>query len=102
VSVDTVQRALDRLRSLGLLFWQRRFVRDGWRCEQTSNAYVLTPAAHNFTPNSCEPQIAAPVQVSLKKKEAQEVMLPALAVRQAAQLTLDTVRQRRMQALGLA
>ena len=61
VSVATVQRALDRLRQLGLLFWQRRLVRDeatGWRCEQTSNAYVLTPAA-------CDMQPARPVQISL-------------------------------------
>jgi hypothetical protein len=40
----TVRRALDALKALGLLLWQRRIVRDGWRVEQTSNAYVLVPA----------------------------------------------------------
>jgi hypothetical protein len=97
VSVATVQRALDRLRSLGLLFWQRRLVRDeatGWRCEQTSSAYVLTPAA-------CDLQIARPVQVSLKRKEAREVERVAAEVRQAAQAVLDAVRARRMRVLGL-
>jgi hypothetical protein len=39
----TVRRALDRLRGLGLLGWDKRLVRAGWRVEQTSNAYQLTP-----------------------------------------------------------
>jgi hypothetical protein len=45
-STRTVGRQLARLRDLGLLFWQRRLERSegAWRCEQTSNAYVLTPA----------------------------------------------------------
>lgn len=41
VSVSTVQRALDRGRELGLIWWQRRLELRAWRCEQTSNAYVL-------------------------------------------------------------
>ena len=56
VSEATVHRAIDRLHALGLLFWQRRLVRDettGWRTEQASNAYVLTPSA-------CDLQIARP------------------------------------------
>ncbi len=40
----TVRRALDALRGLGLLVWQRRIVREGWRTAQTSNAYLLVPA----------------------------------------------------------
>lgn len=40
----TVRDALRSLRSLGLLNWVRRLVRDGSRVEQTSNAYVLTPS----------------------------------------------------------
>lgn len=39
----TVRRALVRLRTLGLVSWQMRLVRAGWRVEQTSNAYELTP-----------------------------------------------------------
>jgi hypothetical protein len=98
VSEDTVQRALERLRRLGLLSWQRRLVRDaasGWRCEQTSSAYVLTPAA-------CDPQIAGAVQVHLKKKEAHEVERVGPEARQAAMEALAAVAARRMRTLGLA
>lgn len=42
--VRTVQRATDAMRDLGLLRWQRRLVRNGWRAEQTSNAYELLTA----------------------------------------------------------
>lgn len=44
VSVSTVERALREARALGLVGWQRRIVRAGWRAEQTTNAYVLDPA----------------------------------------------------------
>lgn len=37
----TVRRALAVMRGLGLVFWQMRLVRAGWRAEQTSNAYGL-------------------------------------------------------------
>lgn len=40
----TVRRGLDALRALGLVMWQRRIVRAGWRTSQTSNAYLLVPA----------------------------------------------------------
>jgi hypothetical protein len=101
VSEDTVHRQLDRMRALGLLFWQRRLVRDeatGWRCEQTSNAYVLLPSA-------CDPQIAGPVQLVLKKKEQKdriEAEQVAPEVRQAALEGLAAIARRRMRALGLA
>jgi hypothetical protein len=39
----TVQRATDAMRDLGLIRWQRRLVRAGWRTEQTTNAYELVP-----------------------------------------------------------
>jgi hypothetical protein len=40
----TVRRALDALKTLGLVRWINRLVRDGWRDAQTSNAYLLAPA----------------------------------------------------------
>jgi DNA-binding transcriptional MocR family regulator len=43
LSERTVRRALRALADAGLLTWQRRLVRDGWRCRQTSNAYCLVP-----------------------------------------------------------
>lgn len=90
VSEDTVQRALERMRSLGLLFWRRRLRRDsgtGWRCEQTSNAYVLSPSA-------CDPQIAGAVQFSLKKKEGIEQVPADPTERQAAEAALKAARDR--------
>lgn len=43
---STVTRALDLLRSFRLITWERRITRNGWRVEQTSNAYCLTCEAH--------------------------------------------------------
>jgi hypothetical protein len=37
----TVRRAISRLRDLGLLDWQLRLIRAGWRVEQTSSQYRL-------------------------------------------------------------
>lgn len=98
VSEDTVQRALERLRGLGLLLWQRRLRRDaatGWRCEQTSSSYVLTPAA-------CDPQIAAPVQIGLIKKASNKAERARPEAQMAAQQALEAVRMRRMRQLRLA
>jgi hypothetical protein len=44
-STRTVGRATARMRDLGLLRWERRLVRCGWRAEQTSNSYQLMPTA---------------------------------------------------------
>jgi hypothetical protein len=98
VHVATVQRALDRLRELGLLSWQRRLVRCGWRTEQTSNSYVLTPAA---TLPACDLQIARPVNVSLKKKGRIEAERGAPEVRESALTALATIAARRLRALRL-
>jgi hypothetical protein len=48
--VRTVARALDSLRRVGVLSWQRRIIRAGQRAAQTSSAYVLRPEASNPTP----------------------------------------------------
>ena len=44
-SARTVGRATATMRDLGLLRWDQRLIRSGWRTEQTSNAYELVPAA---------------------------------------------------------
>jgi Helix-turn-helix domain len=44
-SQRTVRRAITTMRRLGLLLWQTRLVRTGWRAEQTSNAYLLLTTA---------------------------------------------------------
>ena len=45
----TARRATAQLRDLGLLRWERRLVRAGWRAEQTSNQYELIPTASDGT-----------------------------------------------------
>lgn len=91
VSEATVQRALDRLRDLGLLSWQRRLIRNQWRAEQTSNSYILTPAA---AAPACDLQIARAVKVDSKKKDGIEQGRAAPEVRQATQGTLAAIAAR--------
>src|SRR3954453_11905338 len=43
LSDRTVRRALRALADAGLLTWQRRLTRDGWRCRQGSHGYCLVP-----------------------------------------------------------
>lgn len=65
VEVSAVKRGLERLRLCGFLDWTRRLVRSaatGWRCEQTTNAYVLRVPA-------CEVHFARPVPLIRFKKE---------------------------------
>src|SRR4051794_11328376 len=50
LSERTVRRALRALADVGLLTWQRRLARDGWRCRQTSNAYCLVPEGPALPP----------------------------------------------------
>ena len=49
-SSRTVRRATATMAALGLLRWQTRLVRAGWRTEQTSNAYELVPNANQPVP----------------------------------------------------
>jgi predicted DNA-binding transcriptional regulator YafY len=58
----TVRRALDRLRTLGLVSWHQRIDRAGWRVVQTSNAYLLMPTAQ---PNPAPVLAAQKVKSSL-------------------------------------
>ena len=99
---STVRRGLDRLRGLGLLSWCRRLRRDagtGWRCEQTSNAYWLTPSSSAVP---CDVQMARAVRDIRVKKDGIEQVTVAPEVRHAARAVLAAIAQRRMAALGLA
>lgn len=53
-SSKTAERAVAAAEACGLLRWQRRIVRNGWRAEQTSNAYEL------LVPGDPAPQPVAP------------------------------------------
>ena len=55
VGESTVERALADARGLGLVDWDRRIVRTGWRAEQTSNAYVLLLGAGEGGPPTPPP-----------------------------------------------
>ena len=52
-SARTVRRACASMLTLGLLSWQRRLVRDGWRAAQTSNAYCLLLGARTLPGPTC-------------------------------------------------
>jgi AraC-like DNA-binding protein len=70
-SSRTVRRVLRALADLGLLTWQRRLVRAGWRTEQTSNAYALCLADAPPAPPRCGGQAGRGTQIE-EKKEARE------------------------------
>jgi DNA-binding transcriptional MocR family regulator len=56
-SESTAERACAKLKDLGLLRWTQRLIRNGWRAEQTSNAYELVPTAELPVP-ACDRQTA--------------------------------------------
>ena len=55
IGESTVEQALADARALGLLDWDRRIVRNGWRTEQTTNAYVLLVPAEEGGPPPAPP-----------------------------------------------
>lgn len=95
----TVRRALDRLKTLGLLMWQQRIVRSGWRVAQTSNAYLLTLCSN--------PAVSTGGQSGrgTGKRESISLQQPVIEVtaekRKAARDGLAATAAARMQALGL-
>jgi hypothetical protein len=62
VSLSTVWRAKRRLEGLGLLRWQRRLTRAGWRVEQTSCAYELVPDGRPITLRPSLTRAAGPLR----------------------------------------
>jgi hypothetical protein len=82
-SESSVERALSAARALGLLDWDRRIVRNGWRAEQTSNAYVL------LVPVETGPPPAPPAPFKSLKLES----CFTVTVMVAAQAVMDPVAQ---------
>jgi hypothetical protein len=97
----TVRRALDALKALGLVIWQRRIVREGWAVRQVSNAYLLVPIKAQVAPifravrtggqtgrqtlqlDISSVQQAVPEVSERERREAREVMAQRQAVIQA-------------------
>jgi hypothetical protein len=86
-SARTVRRALDALKAVGLVMWQRRIVRAGWRAAQTSNAYCLSPAAVANPPAIRAPRCDGHTgrqRVNLVLSHVQQATPAAIAAAQAA------------------
>jgi len=79
----TVRRATACLKALGLLRWQTRLVRNGWRAEQTSNAYELVTTGAN-PPENRAPRCGGQNVRETCKKAFSSLQQPALNVSPAA------------------
>ena len=95
----TVRRALATLKALGLLVWQRRIVRAGWRALQTSNAYVLA-LGRNPDVSTGGQKARGTRKQSLSLADQPEIRVTP-EERKAAQEGLVAVAAARMRALGL-
>jgi hypothetical protein len=99
VSVRTVKRATVTMRGLGLLRWQHRIVRAGWRTEQTSNAYTLSLTEN--PPPRCECQSGRrTVRVLLSTTEPPADRVEALAAMAARQAVMQERLLKRYAASG--
>jgi len=79
ISVSAVADALADAKALGLLDWERRLVRNGWRAEQTSNAYVLLlPGEGEGGPPP--PRLPVPKPLKLESAYTVAVTVAALTV----------------------
>jgi hypothetical protein len=97
VHASSVVRALAALREAGFLDWTRRLVRDaatGWRCEQTSNAYILLVPA-------CDTQDGGAASLLSERKTAREVEVAALPEHSSALTALAEIAARRMKVLSV-
>jgi hypothetical protein len=103
VSEKTVERRLDDMRRLGLLRWQRRIERRGWRAEQISNAYVLCPDVPEPPPlpraSFQKPILESSPGFTAKLTVAADVqqlgLPPGFAARFAAKLAEEKIRKQR-------
>jgi hypothetical protein len=94
-SERTARRACETLRRLGLLRWQHRLVRAGWRSEQTSNAYVLMVTAANPAPLSSGGQKGRETKLIDKSMSSSSLPLFSYDERVAGQAALAEVLRRR-------
>lgn len=102
VGISTVQRATDTMRALGLLRWDRRLVRNGWRVEQTSNAYELVPAVGSIPP--VLPRFSCDIHSDRETTKITYSSCPTVSVAEGreAQTTLASIAQHRSAAFVAA
>jgi hypothetical protein len=94
-SARTARRATAAMRDLGLLRWQTRLVRAGWRTEQTSNAYELV-TAEDARGRGGAVRCGGHSVSEIQKLEIQSSLpLPSPAERQAAMESLARIRAAR-------
>lgn len=97
-SERTVRRALAALADLGLLRWQRRLVRTGWRAEQTSNAYeILIP---DRPPTAPTPRPTCGGQAGRETLKDYLPLVDASEVRAAKQALERIAKERRALLMG--
>jgi hypothetical protein len=108
VGERTVERALADAKALGLLDWDRRIVRTGWRAEQTSNAYVLIVPGKQECANAHPAlRICAPIKsIKLESGFSAAVAVAALPVMdpaaQQARIAAKWAEERRLRQAQLA
>jgi DNA-binding GntR family transcriptional regulator len=76
----TIRRALGVLRSLGLVAWVCRLIRDGWAVRQTSNAYVLNVAERDMPMGvAATDKVTVQPETRIKKDKGRDALEAALA-----------------------
>lgn len=79
-SIATVKRALERFHDLGLVWWVRRLIREGWRVEQISNSYMLTignPPAHTDAQSD---RAIGKLRFHIKSRAVSDTAIPASTI----------------------
>jgi hypothetical protein len=88
-SARTVRRACASMLALGLLSWQRRLARNGWRAEQTSNAYcLLIGSSQLFQPGVSTNACGGQSGLQIRRKMNLPSVTPDLHAVAAAQAAL--------------
>jgi hypothetical protein len=87
-SSRTVRRSLAALKAVGLVMWQCRVVRDGWRCAQTSNAYLLALSEVRTLPVILAPHCGGQSGRQTQRIEIHPLQQATTAEIQAAQAVL--------------
>ena len=102
-SIATVKRALGSLQELGLVWWVRRLIREGWRVEQISNSYVLAIGNPPVCTDAQSERAIGKLRFHTKSRAVSDTSIPASTIPQAciveARAALAEVAARRQAAV---